>query len=61
MNDEKSLLKQFVKNHSLHPLDRRNLIEYVYLCKLKSLPIDYKAFEALHPENSQAATDAVVD
>ena len=57
--DEKSLLKQFVENHSLHPYDRRSLIEYVHFCKQQSLPIDYETLEKLPPELNGYVSDVI--
>ena len=57
--NEKSLLKQFVENHSLHPYDRRSLIEYVYNRYSKSLPIDYETLEKLPPELNGYVSDVI--
>ena len=58
--DEKSLLKQFAENCSLHPSDRLLLIEYVYRCRENSRPIDYEKFERLPSELRRDVADAVV-
>jgi hypothetical protein len=58
--NEKSLLKLFVENCSLHPSDRLLLIEYVYRCRENSRPIDYEEFERLPSELRRDVVDAVV-